>query len=304
MGFSENLQILRKKQNMSQEQLAEKLEVSRQAVSKWESGSGYPETEKLITICELFNCSIDEILKGKFSENIGGDKKEYESLMNKFSKGIALAVALILIGVTIFMYIVGIPTSENMKDKYAIIGIAVLLLFVVAAVPIFIILGIEQENYRRKNPKIPNMYTDEEIEKFNSKFAKKIAIAVMINILSVIQLVLLYGIEIVSEESTIPIVILLGMTVISVYMYVYYGIQKTKYDIEIYNKISSRTYKDPNDKVGKMSGVIMLIATMIFFICGIVYNLWHIAWIVFPIGGMMCGIVAIIFENSEEIKND
>ena len=48
MGFSENLQILRKMKNMSQEQLAERLDVSRQAVSKWESGNGYPETEKLI----------------------------------------------------------------------------------------------------------------------------------------------------------------------------------------------------------------------------------------------------------------
>lgn len=43
----------------------------------------------------------------------------------------------------------------------------------------------------------------------------------------------------------------------------------------------------------------MIIATMIFFICGAVYNLWHIAWIVYPIGGMICGIVSIIFENKE-----
>ena len=68
MSFNENLQILRKKNNMSQEQLAERLEVSRQAVSKWESGNGYPETDKLISICEIFECSIDEILKGKISD--------------------------------------------------------------------------------------------------------------------------------------------------------------------------------------------------------------------------------------------
>ena len=45
MSLSENLQNLRKIKNMSQEELAEKLNVSRQAVSKWESGNGYPETE-------------------------------------------------------------------------------------------------------------------------------------------------------------------------------------------------------------------------------------------------------------------
>ena len=47
MSLSENLQNLRKIKNMSQEELAEKLNVSRQAVSKWESGNGYPETEKI-----------------------------------------------------------------------------------------------------------------------------------------------------------------------------------------------------------------------------------------------------------------
>ena len=70
MGFSENLQILRKMKNMSQEQLAERLDVSRQAVSKWESGNGYPETEKLISICEIFDCSMDEIIKSKLALEI------------------------------------------------------------------------------------------------------------------------------------------------------------------------------------------------------------------------------------------
>lgn len=69
------------------------------------------------------------------------------------------------------------------------------------------------------------MYTEEEIEKFNPKFAIAISIAVAINILSAIQLIFLYGMEIVNDESTIPVTILLGMTAISVYIYVYYGIQ-------------------------------------------------------------------------------
>ncbi len=126
-----------------------------------------------------------------------------------------------------------------------------------------------------------------------------IAIAVMINILSAIQLIFLYGMKFVSEESTIPIVIFLGMTTISVFIYVYYGIQKTKYNIDLYNKISPKLLKEDDDRVGKICGIIMIIATIIFFINGIVFNLWHIAWIVYPIGGMICGIVSIIFENKE-----
>ncbi len=57
MAISEKLYALRKKSGMSQEQLAEKLNVSRQAISKWESGSAMPETEKLIAISNYFNVS-------------------------------------------------------------------------------------------------------------------------------------------------------------------------------------------------------------------------------------------------------
>ena len=61
MSFNEKLQILRKEMKLSQEQLADKLNVSRQAVSKWESGASYPEMDKLIALCKLFKCSIDDL---------------------------------------------------------------------------------------------------------------------------------------------------------------------------------------------------------------------------------------------------
>ena len=92
MGFSENLQILRKMKNMSQEQLAERLDVSRQAVSKWESGNGYPETEKLISICEIFDCSMDYIMglspvrRIMTDSNSTKDETQKEYLLNCFRR--------------------------------------------------------------------------------------------------------------------------------------------------------------------------------------------------------------------------
>lgn len=64
MNFGKNLQILRKMTNMTQEELAEKINVSRQTVSKWELGAILPEVEKLVELCETFHCSIDQLLKG------------------------------------------------------------------------------------------------------------------------------------------------------------------------------------------------------------------------------------------------
>lgn len=61
--FSNKLQQLRKQNGLSQEALAEILDVSRQSVSKWESGQVYPEIDKIIFISEYFHVSIDELLK-------------------------------------------------------------------------------------------------------------------------------------------------------------------------------------------------------------------------------------------------
>ena len=62
MSFGENLRMIRKEKNITQEQLAQLLDVSRQAVSKWESDGGYPETEKLILISKKLNISQDYLL--------------------------------------------------------------------------------------------------------------------------------------------------------------------------------------------------------------------------------------------------
>lgn len=62
MNLEKQLSSLRRQQNLSQEQLAERLGVSRQAVSKWESGAATPELEKLIALCELYHLSLDQLL--------------------------------------------------------------------------------------------------------------------------------------------------------------------------------------------------------------------------------------------------
>lgn len=63
MNFGEKIMMFRKGKQMTQEQLADQLDVSRQAVSKWESGLSYPETEKLIELTRVFDCSLDYLLK-------------------------------------------------------------------------------------------------------------------------------------------------------------------------------------------------------------------------------------------------
>ncbi len=76
MKFSEKLVQLRKQNKLSQEQLADMLDVSRQAVSKWESGTTYPEMDKLLTMCKLFKCSLDELTNDEITTMNFGEKKK------------------------------------------------------------------------------------------------------------------------------------------------------------------------------------------------------------------------------------
>ena len=68
MKFGDKLIKLRKKHGLSQEDLANKLNVSRQSVSKWESNNTYPETDKIVQICNIFNCSMDDLINDNVTE--------------------------------------------------------------------------------------------------------------------------------------------------------------------------------------------------------------------------------------------
>ena len=88
MFFASNLQKLRKKENMSQEALAEKLDVTRQSVSKWESGASYPEMDKLISICKIFNVDMDTLVNGDVLDEKKQDKEttiNTKDLLDKFN---------------------------------------------------------------------------------------------------------------------------------------------------------------------------------------------------------------------------
>ncbi|MCR4614945.1 MAG: helix-turn-helix domain-containing protein [Clostridiales bacterium] len=78
MNLANNLRKIRKENGLSQEQLAEKLGVSRQSVSKWESEQAYPEMEKMIQICDIFDITMDELL----NQNVSQVKESKEEKAN------------------------------------------------------------------------------------------------------------------------------------------------------------------------------------------------------------------------------
>ncbi|HDX9609876.1 TPA: helix-turn-helix transcriptional regulator [Bacillus toyonensis] len=106
MGFGEKLFKLRKEKGLSQEALAEKLNTTRQAVSKWENGQGFPETEKLIMIGNVFEVSLDYLLKETAEQSNEKENGYYVSKEmaegyvvygQKISKYIALGFSLLIL---------------------------------------------------------------------------------------------------------------------------------------------------------------------------------------------------------------
>ena len=86
MTLGEKLSKLRKEYNYTQEQLADILGVSRQSISKWESDIAYPETDKLIELGKLFDCSMDYLLKEDVTEKNGAQASGFTEKVEEISR--------------------------------------------------------------------------------------------------------------------------------------------------------------------------------------------------------------------------
>lgn len=309
MSFSENLQTLRKANNISQEQLAERLDVSRQAVSKWETDGGYPEMDKIIALCSLFGCTMDELITGKISADRSDDRKQYDEHYNRFAKGIALGVGLIIFGMAMVVLLSAISMIELIKA----LGVTAMLMCIGVAVAIFIVIGLENENFKRLHRNMPEIYSEEERSRFlTGVFPRAIASGVVLIFIGLVQVILIGEIAIrrphMLDIETLSVALFLICIAAATSLFVYAGIQRDKYDVKKYNRKIERleAVKDTdfpdtgrmkvrNNLVGKICGIINLTATAIFLTIGFVFDIWSPTWVIFIIGGILCAIVGIAF---------
>lgn len=128
MKFGENLYNLRKKQKMSQEKLAEKIGVSRQSVSKWENGSAYPEMNRILELCKIFHCQLNDLVNDNIVDFNSLDEevkmsivkfnKEKQKKLKMTSKTISvcskvLQIITIIISAVMFISMFFIPSIVN-----------------------------------------------------------------------------------------------------------------------------------------------------------------------------------------------
>lgn len=128
MKFNENLKYLRKEANLTQEQLAEKLNVSRQAVTKWESGQSLPDIQNLKEMADMFGVTMDAL--------VGDIETKRESIMIKKINDIGYFIfaSVIVIGlciISIMNYINSVTNDENkVIISYMILGMGAFIFFI------------------------------------------------------------------------------------------------------------------------------------------------------------------------------
>ncbi|WP_080802751.1 helix-turn-helix transcriptional regulator [Arabiibacter massiliensis] len=182
MSFRDNLQHLRDTQDMSQADLAQQLGVSRQSVAKWEAEKSYPEMDKLIKICDLFDCSLDDLVRGDLaapdstelatleepavSEGLAEvDACGYDDHMRRRAWDYAAGVAAVFTGFGVgvnFTY-TGPGASPLPFIICFAIGVAVALFFVEPA-------RAAHRAFRQEHPHVDDFYTaDQKAEARNAK---------------------------------------------------------------------------------------------------------------------------------------
>ena len=143
MTIGERLYNLRKEKGLSQEDLANELGVSRQTVSKWETGESSPDFDKIIPLCNYYGITSDELLSGK--KDIVEAKKEEKK--NNLARNIAISVSLYIIS------IIMIILFESMFNKPEL-GVCVFFLFVAVATGLIVYSSIKYSDKEKKEEKV------------------------------------------------------------------------------------------------------------------------------------------------------
>ena len=276
--FSQNLQKIRSEKNLSQEQLADKIGVSRQTISAWESGKASPELDKITAISKLFSVSIDELVGEIKTEASNFDKKEYEKNYSKIA---------LLRASGIFILFSGIAFGAFFFEKGVIAGVG-LMISLAISVPLFILAKntdeLENNKLIKSKKSLENVFANSEIE-----FA-----ASLLFIAIAIHQIIVYLTNFGENLANAIFMLLLGIAVAS-----------ATYANSVFAKIQN--FEDnkaenikTNEKIGFFAAILMLSLTAIFLIYSFISKDWSSAEILFPIGGIAIGIYAIFVKKLQK----
>lgn len=316
----------RKLNGWSQEELAERTGVSRQAVSKWESAQSVPDLDKILKLSSLFGVTTDYLLKDSLeTEDFINDSEQsairkitmeeankYLSLRKKASLQIALATFMCILS-PICLFILGtiseMPNTGISENMAGLIGLIVLFVIVAAAVGIFIFTGFESSEFSfMENEPFETEYGVSGMVKDRQKsyHSTYIKLNIIGTILCILAPVALFVICIHDTESFAAFMLSIMMIIagVGVAMLIIAGVRHASMQrlLKDPDYVKSEQKKPLTDAI---STIYWLIVTAIYLCWSFSTYDWEQTWIVWPIAGVLFGVVKAIcslFEKDDSSK--
>ena len=323
MILADKIIELRKKNGWSQEDLAEKLDVSRQSISKWESAQSIPDMNKILKLSEIFGVSTDFLLKddmdtAEYVEIPVDDDNEHKvrsvsmeeasefiSVRREQSGRIALGVMLCILCPVLLIVLGGGQDSgflEITESQASGIGLVVLFIMVGIAVALFVSAGLKLSKfeYMEKNL-IDTAYgikglAEDLKDKYKETYTRSMIIGIVLCVISVIPLFIIMALSYTSAGiGSMAVGLLLIMVAIGVYLIVRVNIVNGTYNILLEEGDYSRAEKTRPHKFGWVAPVYWLAVTSIFLVYGFTQNFAN-TWIIWAVAGIAFAILMIILD--------
>ena len=292
MAFSDNLQFLRARRGLTQEQLAEALNVSRQSVSKWESGAAFPEMDTLLRLCELYEVNLDLLLRGDVQASLRADTDGYDAFFRAHSLRVSLAVGGILLGVALMLLTMAAGLAETLS-------VALLLAVIALCVVVLVASGLLEDDFRKKHPTVPDCYTQEERDAAHRRFIWLMCGGIGGILAGVIFLLLFFT----AFPEREPYELAAGgvffvILALSVAALLYGGMEQDKFQVWKYNRDNNPTpqARERNKLIGTICSALMITVTAVYVGLGFALDLWRTAWWLFAVGGILCGLVHVLLD--------
>lgn len=323
MILAEKIMEERKKNGWSQEELAEKLSVSRQAVSKWESAQSIPDLQRVIQLSEILGVSTDYLLKDECEtpQPIEGvepsdkdfplkkvsveDANDFMEVRKKNAPKIAAAVAACIVSPSVLIFLAGLSEAQigNISEGVAAsVGLVCLLGFVAAAVFTFIFCGMQTKRFEfLENECFETAYgveglAKEKLKNYEGTFTRGIAVGVVLCIVAAIPLLVAACMDAPDAVCTSFVSLLLILVACGVYMIIRVGIIKGSYDILLQEGDYTISEKKLKKKLDAFSGAYWCIATAIYLGWSFWTMRWDFTWIIWPVAGVLFAAVSGIFR--------
>lgn len=317
----------RKRIGLSQEELAEKLNVSRQSVSKWEGAQSIPDINRIIMLAEIFGVTTDYLLKDDAMRDSGDSVKEsaehprnarklsleeaseFLRLRKSYAPKFALGVMLCIWSPIVIIMLGGLYEEKTIKiSENAVggIGVSVLILMIAAAVALFINSSSKLDKFKfLENEEIETAYgvdgmVKEKKEAYASSHTSFLIAGVVLCILSIMPMFIALCFTERDVVMIAMVALLLFIVGIAVNMIVRTILIKDSYDMLLQNNDYSIRKKRSRDRLGVFEQIYWLVITAIYFIVSFFTNAWGITWIIWVIGGILAGIIKLIFENKSK----